>query len=270
MTGFFACCLLLSLGAVQGLGPAPKAPVQRIASLAPSLTQAVVLLGAKEKLVAVSRFDEEASLQHLPKAGGFADVAMETLLRLQPDVVLLQKAPGNEAAARRLAALGIPLLAFSLTTTQEVCQAMAYLGELLEARDKAQQWLASFESLRRQLREVAPQKRPRVLLLVGLSPLVAAGPGSFADELIWEAGGQNIVARSPTPFPVVSLERVARQKPDIVINLAEIHEGKTHLQKLPSLRKARWLSAPNKDLLQPGPALLPALHQLAVWFGTLP
>ncbi|MCL2012984.1 MAG: helical backbone metal receptor [Cystobacterineae bacterium] len=267
MTGFLiACCLLLSPGTVDSLGPAPKAPVQRIASLAPSLTQAVIFLGAQNKLVAISRFDEQPSLQHLPRAGGFSDVAVETLLKLRPDVVLAPKAPGNEASVRRLAAQGIPILAFSLTTTQDVCQAMARLGELLEARDKAQAWLSAFEELRQKLKTATPQKRPRVLLLVGLSPLVAAGPGSFADELIAEAGGHNIVQRAPTPFPVVSLESIFRHKPDIVINLAEFHEGKSQLQNLPGLRNARWISAPNKDLLQPGPALLSALLQLASWF----
>jgi len=271
MTGFFiSFCLLLVPSAVDSLGPAPAAPVQRIASLAPSLTQAVVFLGAKEKLVAISRFDEEPSLEHLPKAGGFSDVAIETLLRLRPDVVLLQKAPGNEAAARRLASLGVFVLAFSLRTTKEVCQAMAHLGELLQARDKAQQWLSSFEALRRRVREAAPQKRPRVLLLVGASPLVAAGPGSFAGELMEEAGGENVVLRSAVPFPVVSAERLLRHKPDIVIDLTEAHGGKNPLQNLPGLRGARWIKAPNKALLQPGPALPAALEEMAGWFGAFP
>ena len=271
MTGFFiACGLLLSLGSVQSLGPTPTSPIQRIASLAPSLTQSVVLLGAQEKLVAISRFDEAPSLQHLPRAGGFSDVALETLLRLRPDVVLAQKAPGNETALRRLATQGIFVLAFSLTTTKDVCEAMALLGDLLQAQDKAQQWLVSFENLRQKLRAAAPQKRPRVLLLIGLSPTIAAGPGSFADELIWEAGGENVVPRAPTPYPVVSLEMLLRQKPDVVIDAAEIHEGKNQLQNLPGLREARWISAPDKGLLQPGPALLPVLGQLAAWLGNSP
>jgi iron complex transport system substrate-binding protein len=288
MTGLFAsCCLLLSLGnaatapsastasntaaasasSMENLGPVPKAPIGRIASIAPSLTQAVVFLGAENKLVAISRFDEQPSLQHLPKAGGFSDVAVETLLKLRPDVVLVQKAPGNEAPIRRLAAQGIPVLAFALTTIKDVCQTMALLGELLEAQEKAQAWLSSFEALRQQLRASAPPKRPRVLLLVGLSPLIAAGPGSFADELIGEAGGQNVVARSSTPFPVVSLESIFHQKPELIINLAEFHEGQSHLRSLPGLRDARWISAPDKGLLQPGPALLPVLRQMAAWFG---
>ncbi|MCL2626729.1 MAG: helical backbone metal receptor [Cystobacterineae bacterium] len=270
MTGFFVSyCLALSLASgpsVERLGPTPKAPVQRIASLAPSLTQAVLFLGAKDKLVAISRFDEEASLLHLPKAGGFSDVATETLLQLRPELVLAQKAPGNETAIRLLAAKGIPILAFSLTTMEDVCQAMALLGELLQAQDKAQAWLSAFEALRQQLKASPPPKRPRVLVLIGLSPLIAAGPGSFVDELLREAGGQNILPRSPSPYPVVSPETVLRYKPDMVINLAEIHEGQSQLQKLPGLREARWIDAPNKHLLQPGPALLPVLRELASWF----
>lgn len=263
-------CCLLSLGSAESLGPKPQTPVLRIASLAPSLTQAVVFLGAEDKLVAISRFDEQPSLSHLPRAGGFSDVAIETLLKLRPGLLLVQKAPGNEAAIRLLAAQGIPVLAFSLTTIEDVCQAMAQLGGLLEASGKAQEWLSSFEALRQQLKAPPPPRRPRVLVLIGLSPTMGAGPGSFVDELVGEAGGQNILPRSPTPYPVVSLETVLHQKPDMVINLAEIHEGRSQLQKLPGFREARWVDAPNKDLLQPGPALLSALRQLASWFRNPP
>jgi iron complex transport system substrate-binding protein len=143
---------------------------------------------------------------------------------------------------------------------------MALLGELLQAQEKAKEWLSSFEALRQKLKASPPAQRPRVLILIGFSPLIAAGPGSFADELLWEAGGQNILSRSPSPYPVVSPESILRQKPDIVINLAEFHEGQSQLQKLPGLREAKWIRAPNKHLLQPGPALLPVLRQLALWF----
>jgi hypothetical protein len=61
------------------------------------------------------------------------------------------------------------------------------------------------------------------------------------------------------------MERLLRHKPDIVIDLAEVHEGRSHLQKLPGLREARWISTPDKGLLQPGPALLAVLGQLASW-----
>lgn len=67
-----------------------QAPPRRIVSLLPSLTETVCELGDCDKLVGVDRYSNyPARTQALPKLGGLDDTAIELLVSLKPDVVLL-------------------------------------------------------------------------------------------------------------------------------------------------------------------------------------
>ncbi len=63
----------------------------RIASLVPSLTELVVALGLKDRLVARTGFciHPAADVRHVPKVGGTKDVNLSKLRRLSPTHVLL-------------------------------------------------------------------------------------------------------------------------------------------------------------------------------------
>ena len=86
-----AAALLLALAAspAQWLGPPPPARVERVVTLAPSLTETVLALGAGAALVAVSRFDEAAEVASLPRVGGFSDLSVEAVLAVHPQLVVV-------------------------------------------------------------------------------------------------------------------------------------------------------------------------------------
>src|SRR5207248_1103078 len=75
MKAFLAALLvLLSVAADhQHLGPPVPAEVHRIVALAPSLTELVLALDARDRLVGVTRFDEDPRVQGLTRVGGFND-----------------------------------------------------------------------------------------------------------------------------------------------------------------------------------------------------
>ncbi|HZX40356.1 MAG TPA: helical backbone metal receptor, partial [Myxococcaceae bacterium] len=82
-------------GPARMLGPAPRGEVRRLVTLAPSLTDVVLALGAGDRLVGVSRFDDRPEVARLPRVGGFVDPSVEAVLALHPDLVLAQPGPGN-------------------------------------------------------------------------------------------------------------------------------------------------------------------------------
>src|SRR6185295_11600272 len=62
-----------------------------------------------------------------------------------------------------------------------------------------------------------PAKHPRVLAIIdreagGLGNLVAAGPGSWVDELLAVVGGDNVLSASGIRYPKISTEEVLREK----------------------------------------------------------
>jgi hypothetical protein len=76
----------------------------------PSLTESVCALGKCSVLVGVDRFSNwPKSVDTLPRLGGIADANIEGIVRLKPDLVLVEK---SSPLITRLQSLGIAVMAF--------------------------------------------------------------------------------------------------------------------------------------------------------------
>jgi len=255
-----------SSDAPRWLGPKPKAgaAVRRVITLAPSLTETVLALGAGDRLVGVSRFDERPEVKALPRVGGFVDPSVEAVVALKPDLVLVQPAPGNQQPVEKMAELGAPVLLLPLHSVAQVLVAVRECGKALGREPAAGALVEKIEQTRAQVRRrAAALPHPRVLFVYGWEPLVVTGPGSFADELLRDAGAVNAADQATTPYPVYSVESVLRARVDVVVNAVGVHEGGgDKLRGLPGLGSARWVELPSQDLLHPGPQLAEGLEML--------
>jgi iron complex transport system substrate-binding protein len=248
---------------VERLGPAAPRAAKRVVTLAPSLTDAVLALGALDTLVGVSRFDERSEVQSLPRVGGFVDPSVEAVAALKPDLVLVQPGPGNRAPVEALAGLGISILALRLSSVDDVLLGLRAIGVALGRKEKGEALALSLEAARTKVRERAKGvKAVRVLFAYGFQPLVVAGPGSFADELLEDAGATNVASDAGRPYPVWSVERALATKPDVVVDASDSAAGQEVLRTLPGLREARWVKLPSPALMHPGPALGQGLEEL--------
>lgn len=249
------------------LGPKKEGKVQRVVTLAPSLTEMVLAMGAGGTLVGVSRFDVDKAVAALPRVGGFVDPSVEAVIALKPDLVLVQPGPGNQRPVERMAELGVPVLLLPLHTVADTLAALRAVGQALGRGKEAEALISHIEATRTRIREAAKKlPTPRVLLAYGFEPLVVAGPGSFADELLRDAGAVNVAADAGSAYPVYSVERAVRARPDVVVDAADVDVGKEKIQALPGLAEARWVQVPTLALLQPGPSLGRGLEEL---FGLL-
>lgn len=262
MVSLVLLSVLSAAPSAQWLGPKAELPVKRVVTLAPSLTETVIALGASDALVGVSRFCVFPETEKLPKAGGFNDISVETIAALKPGLVVVQKSPANQKPVETLARLGIPVLALTLTTIDDVSVAMKELGRALGRDEVADQLVNSLADARAAARSVKSAKKKRVLFVYGFSPLVVAGPGSFAHELLEDCGAENAAKKAPTAYPTYSMEKVVTLVPDVIVDASDVREGREALEKLAPMQKAKWVDLPTKDLLHPGPALAKALPTL--------
>src|SRR5260221_517302 len=186
---FFA--LLLAGGPRQHRGPPPPARVQRVVTLAPSLSEMVLALGAQDTLVGVTRFDDDPRTAKLPRIGGYNDPQPEAVLAVKPDLVLAEPAPANRGPVETLARLGVPVEAFPLSTVAEIEAAIEGIAGLLGLAEKGKALDAEIETARAQARAAASGK-PRV------KPLPAAGRAARCG------------ARRDCPLPFAHPARAAR------------------------------------------------------------
>jgi iron complex transport system substrate-binding protein len=250
-------------GGPRFLGPKPPEKVKRVVTIAPSLTETVIALGAGSMLVGVSRFDEAKEVAGLPRVGGFVNPSIEAIVRLKPDLVLVQPGPGNQRAVETVAELGVPVLLLPLHTVADTLAALRAVGKALGREKEAEALVQCIESTRARIREAAKgQRAPRVLFVYGFEPLVVAGPGSFADELLRDAGAINAAADAGSAYTGYSLERAVRARPEVVVDAADVDVGKDKVAELPVLSQARWVELPSMALLQPGPSLGRGMEEL--------
>src|SRR5437763_9549017 len=171
----------------QHLGPPVPAQVRKVVTLAPSLSEIVLALGAGDRLAGVTRFDDDPRTLSLPRIGGYNDPQPEAVLGLKPDLVLAEPAPANRGPVETLARLGVPVEAFPLSSIADIEKALTGIRALLGLEARGRELDAEIEAARARART---QKRPqrRALLVFGLDPLVVAGPPSFAGELLADTG----------------------------------------------------------------------------------
>ncbi|WP_309492925.1 cobalamin-binding protein [Candidatus Hecatella orcuttiae] len=197
-------------------------PPERIVSLAPSTTEILFALGLGDKVVGVDTYSdyppEAADIE--PKVGGFANINIEVVVGLEPDLVL---ATGGvqEKFVERLEELGITVIALSPQDMEDILNDIILVGEATGREEAAEKLV---EELRQRIAAITEkteaiprEERPKVYYEVWHDPLMSAGPGSFAHSLIELAGGVNIFEDAATKYPEVSLETVLSRNPDVII-----------------------------------------------------
>ena len=92
------------------------------------------------------------------------------------------------------------------------------LGLLVGASARADSLVGAIDdSLAAVRATVARLPVQRVLYLLSSDPPMIAGPGTFVDDVITIAGGENVFADMRQLWPQVSLEEIVRRQPDVII-----------------------------------------------------
>ncbi|MCA1828714.1 MAG: ABC transporter substrate-binding protein [Myxococcales bacterium] len=253
---------LLAAGPRQHLGPPSPERARRVVTLAPSLAEVVLALDAGDRLVGVTRFDDDARVAKLPRIGGYNDPQPEAVLAVKPDLVLAEPAPANRGPVETVARLGVPIEAFPLSTVQDIEQAIEGIARLLGVADRGRAVNAAIERARTQARNASAGKpRIRTLLVFGLDPLVVAGRTGFAGELLEDAGGENAAGNLDKPFFRFSAEAAVRAAPEVIVLCGvDTPAGRA---PVPGLEKTRTARLRSTALMHPGPRIPEALDDLA-------
>ena len=237
-----------------------SSPPERIVSLVPSVTETLVSLGAAERLVGRTEYDTARVVASLPSVGGGLQPALETLLVLEPDLVIRFAGRSDPSTVRRLDAEGIRHLAVRPDGIADVLWSIRQLGRIVDRRQRARHLASTIEAGLDSVRaRVGGLPRPRVAFVVGGSPPWVAGPGTFVHEMIRVAGGENVFGDLDELYPVVSPEEFVSREIDVVLAPRDARlEGP--LAELPRRRVPQGLQRPGPTLHEGARRLARILH----------
>lgn len=222
----------------------------RIVSTAPAITETLFALGLGGKVVGVStfcHFPAEAAAR--PKIGSYLHPNVETILRLRPDLVIMEKLP--DQAMEQLRTASVPVKQISTGGLAANLQMMVDIAEAANVRPAGEalkaKVLAEIDGVRRQSQQ---RKRSGVIFIVGRTPgrlegMIAVGKASYLNELIAAAGGDNVLAGSVASYPKISLEGIVRLKPAVIIDMGDMADTVGVTEQHKRSVEALWRAQPD-------------------------
>jgi len=186
----------------------------KIVSLAPSETEAIYAIGSGDRVVGVdesSNFPEEAAAK--AKVGDMT-TNIEAVAALNPDLVLASSSMNGDAITK-LRELKIPVYATDPLTYDAVIAKIENLGHIMNKPSEAAEVADHMLSVKQQVTEAVKGAAKKKVYLE-FSPGWTVGSGTFLDELLTLAGGQN-VAGATAGWYEVSAEAIVTENPELII-----------------------------------------------------
>jgi iron complex transport system substrate-binding protein len=281
VTVLVVAVLLLTACGQKAASPAvADQPAQRIVALSPHLTELAFAAGAGPKLVGVVEFsDHPVEARALPRLGDAFRLDLEALAAVKPDLILGWPSGNSPPALERLRRLGYRVIELEPRRLSDVGDQIEAIGRIAGTEVLAQKaaiaWRNGLAALRTQYRNARPG---RVFYQIAPQPLITINREHFIGQAIELCGGQNIYAGVPGLTPVVSVESVVSEAPDVIVasdftrGTGRPTEGSPldlwrSWARLPAVARNR-LYVIDPDLMSvPGPRLLAGITQLCAAFN---
>jgi iron complex transport system substrate-binding protein len=246
---------------------------QRIVSLAPSNTEILYALGLADRVVGVTEFcNYPPEAAQKPKVGGFSDVNTEKVVEAQPDLILVASIHIPEVLPA-LDELGFTVLVLDARDLPGVLEGIRLVGKVTAHEEAAEALTAQMQQRADAIAQaVAGRERPRVFWELD-STLWTVGPGSFVQDLIERAGGQNIAADAGRGWVQLGVGAIIAADPEGIFlgghpygESAQLVVGRAGWDKISAVVNGRIveLTAEQVDIVsRPGPRVVDALELIA-------
>jgi iron complex transport system substrate-binding protein len=248
----------------------PEHTPRRIASLQPSATVTLAVIGELERLVACTKYcadvvPEIAEGSRTILADSWTANA-EQIISARPDLVIAS-VPYQEKAVIEILKAGVRFLGFAPKTLADIYTDISIISGAVGASDRGEEVIADMQRRIEEVRGLTKgSERPRVYCEEWGKPLIASQ--AWVAELVEAAGGQFLGA----PGKQISAEEVAALDPEVVVAAWCGAGDRVPLEKIVNERKWQGVAAVRMgqvycvrdELLNtPAPTLLRGLEALA-------
>jgi len=242
------------------------AAYERILPMAPNLVEVVYELGLGDKICGIPDFTSyppEVLLK--PHAGSYLYPSYETILRLDPDIIIIQ---GEFLSLSGFAEKNhIGVLNVNMDSLASIYSGIIHIGKKLHVEQRSFSLVADIKGKLMGL--VSKNSKPvNVFICIGRIPgslkqISTPGSRSFISELLKFAGGRNIFEDIDKNYITVSKEEIIKRNPDIIFDLVSSHDKELSARLI--WEKMRYINAvknghiffpKEKFLLIPGPRIV--------------
>lgn len=241
---------------------------ERVVTLGPSAAQTMWEMGAREKVVGVTKYasylDGAASRRNV-SGGGMQAVVVEKVVELEPDLVLAANIITNDTVAQ-LRRAGLTVFRFRFAgSIDDVVAKTELTGRLVGACGGATDTVEWMQDRLETVREaVRGTDRPTAIYPLGGG--FVAGSGTFIHEVITTAGAENLAAIADiSGYQQISEEVVVNEDPEWII-LSETMSEDAILDvydRTTAMREGQVIRVDPNHANQPAPRVVLVIEQIA-------
>lgn len=244
-----------------------KAKPERIVSLAPANTEIVAALGAIGRLKGVTTYcDYPAEVKSITKVGDFAQPNMEAIAALRPDLVLVTTGVQADVIGR-LEQLGCSVVAIDPQSLDAVYESIGKVGKAIGEKAAADELVSSMQTQAADIAEKVDGSPTTCFLEIAQDPLYTVGSGTLLNDLIEQAGGENVVTQKG--YVAYSVEQLVAANPEVYLatkgsmsNPSDIM-GRPGYDKLTAVRDKHVYLLDDNLVSRPGPRVVEGIRQIA-------
>jgi iron complex transport system substrate-binding protein len=210
-----------------------KKTATRIVTLAPFLTEIVFAAGAGDLAVGVDDLsDYPAKAVSLPRIPTGANLALERIAKLRPDLILAWRDGIRREDVDRLTAAGATVYVAVARELEDIPRLMRVVGHLT-GRNPTRA-IGEFEGRLAQLRrENAFKVKMPTFIEIWNRPLTTVSGNHFLSEAIEICRGENVFAELRASAPKVTWEQVQSKNPMVIVgagSASSLHEFRANWQ----------------------------------------
>lgn len=249
-----------------------------IVSLAPSNTEILFALEAGDLLVGRDEFsDYPAAALDVPSIGSlYPSVNTEAVVALDPDLVLAAGIT-NPADVEKLAELGLTVFSTRVAVTlDDIYADIRDVGTLTGRSAEAEALVADMQARVAAVETATAGVTTRPSVFYELDATDPAspyttGPGTFNDQLITLAGGENVGNISTDQYFQISLEQLVAADPEIIVlgsftyggQTPEIVAARDGWGDIAAVKNGQVYTFDDNLISRPGPRIVDGLEELA-------
>ncbi|MDD4170962.1 MAG: ABC transporter substrate-binding protein [Syntrophomonas sp.] len=209
------------------------ARIDRVACLCPESGYALAMFGQGDKIVAVVGglkrdlilTEMYPQIKDLPVPKSSGAINIEELVKSRPDVVFVKKdTASSEAEIAKMNKTGIPFLVIEFNNIKEQQEAIAMMGQVVGATDKARQYNNYYQKCIDRIQErvgtIPEQQRVRVYHSISEATRTDV-QGSLSGDWMQAAGAFNVSTNEPLKSLegkyYAGLEQILLWDPDVIL-----------------------------------------------------
>jgi len=256
-----------SSGQTHYLAQAPK----RIISCMPSITEMLFALGLNHEIKGVTLNCNYPPAARRKAKVGREIINIEKVTSLHPHLVVMLE-DAQKVDIQKLRKFGLPVFTINPHSIAGVRADLLLLGIATSREAEALVLVGAMDERLKSIEEKMQRfklKKKKILVVVGLKPLIVAGPKTFIADILKTAGVDNLASDAKGDYPLYSMEKLIASPPDVIIIPQSLVKKPNEIyndpkwKQIPAVKQERVLFIDQDIISRPGPRVVEAVEQIA-------